>query len=391
MKNKLLSSLFVFAALFSTQGIAQTPAIVTPPVANQSAAPVVANPYFIRGNMNIAFDTVLNQDSKGRPLAGSMDTYKLDVNVSNSIRFHGVITRLPYLNKTFGSQQGFLNYDVKCGIFNPRNLDGKHPQFGAMQADIGQLAGTVSNDKKNVYNFATSDLKLTVESRGSANGFDSKFDGVAFGKPPADDGIFSSLKKQAISITHSVQGHAMTIKVAKYDIMSFENHVVSAGPVSRYPSVAFNGKMVFDYDRASWHFVSMTCVYAINGEQHEDRISGNIRWVEDNDRANNGKGEYVYNIMINEPPANDQDVFTAPAASDENAFFATDDGIPSLVGTMSYQDTITPGSITKDNPDGNVTNSDIKIDLVGNKLTAQQTAYLAKLLLFSVTVPLNSN
>ena len=58
---------------------------------------------------------------------------------------------------------------------------------------------------------------------------------------------------------------------------------------------------------------------------------------------------------------------------------------------MKYVDQIIPGSITKANPDGNVTSSAIAIDLKGNGLSREQVVYIFKLVILSSIVPINSN
>ena len=68
-------------------------------------------------------------------------------------------------------------------------------------------------------------------------------------------------------------------------------------------------------------------------------------------------------------------------STDESAFFATDNLISALVGTMKYKDTMSGESVTS---------SAVSIALTGNKLTKQQAMYLCKLLFMTAVVPLNS-
>ena len=69
------------------------------------------------------------------------------------------------------------------------------------------------------------------------------------------------------------------------------------------------------------------------------------------------------------------------AATDESAFFATNDTVPALVGRMNYQDTMSGDSVTY---------SKVDIDLVGNRLNKQQVMNLYKLLFFTCVVPFNA-
>lgn len=81
-----------------------------------------------------------------------------------------------------------------------------------------------------------------------------------------------------------------------------------------------------------------------------------------------------------EPPPQENAVFNN--ASDESDFFAQDATAQGLSGTMDYKDQIVG--------DDNVLTSQINIDLHGNGIEKRQTMYLAKLILYSLVVPLNS-
>ena len=326
---------------------------------------------FIKGSLNIQFDTRLTQ----KPAVGTADTYKFNVNVSNSVKYSGTIKQLPTIpGSIFGvDQTGSLTFDLKTDVINPRNT--------AQTRNVGKIYGIVPVSQSNVYDFANGTLKVQVFAVGTAKGFDSKFGGLALGKPATpSDSVLSILKKEAINFTKSVGGHTMTIAVTKYDVMQFQQHVLGAGPVQIYGEATVNGTMVYDYDRSSWYFQHVSVQYWDNGRQVQDTISGDIRWVEDDNRKTNGIGEYDFDIRINEPPANETAVFNQ--TSDESAFFTTDTTVQGLTGTMKYKDTITGGD--------NVTASAVDIDLKGTKLTKQQAMYLCKLIMFSTVVPLNA-
>jgi len=366
-----LALLFAFAAAATAQ---TTPITVTPSLAQPAPAAT-----FIKGSLNIHFDTLRTP----KPVVGTTDKYTFTVNVCNSAKFHGEIDRLPNISGTmgFGGQPGSLTYAVDCDVINPRNP--------AQSANVGKLLGVVPNDKANVYHFDTGDapdrLMMDIEGRGNAQGFQSKFGGVALGKPPQGS---PSMKQQMLSIMRVVHGQTMTVKVEKYDKMEFRDHVLAAGPVLSYGAVTVNGAMIYDYGRNAWHFKSVHCVYSVKGAAKDDTLTGDIRWVEDPNRKANGLGHYEFDIRVNEPPPSEEAAFTANNASDEASFFTTDASIPSLVGTMDYKDTL------QDDPKGGdpiTTDSIVQINLQGQGLDRQQVMYLAKLLLFSVTVPLNSD
>lgn len=340
-------------------------------VTAQTPQPQTYPDTFIKGNLNIRFDTRLSE----KPTEGAVDTYTFNVNVSNSARFGGTITQLPTIQGAlYGVKQaGQLSFDLKTDVINPKNP--------TQMRNVGKVFGIVPVSPSNVYDFTNGTLKTQVFAIGTAKGFDSKFSGLALGKPPTpSDSVLSKLKKEAINFTKTVGGQTMTIAVTKYDVMQFQQHVLAGGPVQIYGEVTVNGTMVYDYDRSSWYFQHVSVQYWDNGRQMQDTLSGDIRWVEDDNRKTNGIGEYDFDIRINEPPPNESAVFSQP--SDESAFFATDTSVQGLVGTMKYKDTMTS--------DGNVTASAVDIDLKGNKLTKQQAMYLCKLLLFSTVVPLNA-
>lgn len=356
MKNNIL--LIIFAALLCLPGMAQTKPDT-----------------FIKGEMNVRFDTRIQTDTDGKPKAGATDKYTLSVNISNSALFHGTISQRPNIDGgVFGNTQtGLLSYAVDCDVVNPKNP--------AQTRNVGKLYGTIPVDKNNVYRFADGNLTVNVFGMGSAKGFDSKFSGLALGKPPAPEiGAIAKMKQSAMSITKSVNGKATTIIVNKYDKMEFRQHVLAAGPVQIYPDINVNGSMLYDYGRSAWYFQGVTVTYAVEGRQMQDSLTGNIRWVETPDRKTTGEGEYDFDIRVNEPPPSESAVFDGP--KDESAFFDTDNSASALTGTMKYKDTITG--------DDNVTSSNVQIALIGNKLTKQQTMYLAKLIFFSMVVPLNA-
>ena len=102
-------------------------------------------------------------------------------------------------------------------------------------------------------------------------------------------------------------------------------------------------------------------------------------------RAMRGKGEYQFDVRVNEPaPAETAAFSTGP--TDESAFFETDSSIPGLTGTMKYTDTLRGSG-----KDATTLASSVVIDLKGNNLTKQQTMALCKILIFSAVVPMNAD
>lgn len=332
---------------------------------------------FVTGDLAINFAT-----RQGDKRPGVVDTYQFNINVSNSSKFYGTITQLPYLSGTMGSsygrQMGNLTYDLKCDVVNPKNP--------SQTLNVGTLTGVVPVSDQNVYDFDRGSLTTRVFARGTAKGFDSAAKGQALGKPPTPAKGLLDRIKPAMTFTKQVGNQTQKIVVTKYDIMEFRNHVLPAGPVQIYGEVTVNGKMVYGYDRSSWYCDHLILTYWVtdaNGSQHQqqDTISGDIRWVEDPSRKTNGIGEYDFDLRVNEPPPAENAVFVAP--SDENAFFTSDIAAVGLSGTVKYKDRMTS--------DGDsCTASAIVFDLHGNKLTKAETMALGKLILFSLTVPFNA-
>lgn len=339
-------------------------------------SPLPATPEtFITGTLAIDFAT---RSHRGK--AAVVDTYQFDVNVSNSSAFYGTITQLPYISGTLGSygaQNGNLTYDLKCDVLNPKNP--------SQRVNVGAITGIVPVNAQNVYQFDAGNLVTRVFARGTAKGFDSQAKGYALGKPPSPSpSILDKMRKEAMTFTKQVGNQTQRIVVTKYDIMEFRNHVLSAGPVQIYGEVTVNGQMVYGYDRNSWYFSHLTLTYWVteaNGQSHQvaDSISGDVRWVEDPKRAVNGVGEYQFDIRVNELPPSENAIFVPPA--DESAFFTNDVAAMGLSGTMKYIDKMS---------DGTPLSSSVKIDLHGNKITKATCMALAKVLLFSAVIPLNS-
>lgn len=354
--NRILSVLFAAIGLTAI-GLAQAPA---------PAAPV--QPLFIKGSMNITFATRVNKDG-GNPRPNTVDTYNLNVNVSNSALFRGTIKALPFIKNTLTANQlGAVIFDMDADVINPRNP--------SQTRNVGKLYGKVPVDDQNVYHFDDGTLRLNVFGIGQAKGFESKATGLALAKPPVTKSWIAKAK-EAIKIT---SGKGISITLTKYDKMELRNHTLVAGPVQIYPEVQVSGNLLYDYDRSAWYFQNVLVVYSVEGRRMSDSITGNIRWVESPNRKTDGVGEYQFDIRVNEPLASESAVFAG--ASDESAFFTNDEAVPGLVGTMKYKDTM--GS------EDNVISSTVLVDLQGNKLSKQQIMYLTKLLFFTSVVPFNA-
>jgi len=223
-------------------------------------------------------------------------------------------------------------------------------------------------------------LRISVFGLGSAKSFESKFSGLALGKPPTQsEGFFKKLGNDVLKVTKQVNGKTVAIAVAKYDKMEFQSHILAAGPVQIYPETTVSGTMIYDYGRTAWYFKDIIVTYSLDGKRLQDTLSGNVRWVEQPNRKITGEGEYQFDIRVNEPAPSEASVFAA--TTDESSFFATDNQVPALVGGIKYKDTMSQGVVTA---------SVVTVSLTGNQLSKQQVMYLAKLLFVSGIVPFNS-
>jgi hypothetical protein len=313
---------------------------------------------FIKGTLDIKFGT--------RNKTASADKYTLNINVCDSAVFRGTVDAKPFVPGTFVNDNGSLTYSVDCDVVNPKNP--------SQTRNVGRLFGNVPVDQNNVYRFSDGNLKISVLGVGTARGFDSKFNGLALGKPPANKSMFAKIKQDALNFKKSIKGQTVAVVVSKYDKMEFQNHIVGTGPVQLYPEVTLNGAMIYDYARSVWYLKDITATYNLDGRQLIDRLSGNIRWF-----ADKTGGEYQFDIRLNEPPPSEGAVFAV--AQDESAFFETDNSLSALVGTMKYKDSMSGDSVIA---------SMVQIDLTGNKLNKQQAMYLCKFLMLSSIVPLNA-
>jgi hypothetical protein len=343
----------------------------------QTNTPTAAS--FIKGTLNITFNT--HQNPPGTK--GIQDVYDININVANSALFHGKMTDRPqiidgWINKAV-VQPRSLKYDVSCDIMNPKNT-------AQVKKDVSKLSGFVNIASSGEYNYNGS-LGFSVLDRMA--GSDSKFSGVAAGKPlgvrPAN--WLDTLQRQTINITRNVNGKTMTVALKKYDKMEFRSLVLAAGPIPLYSDATVNGEMLYDYDKNTWFFNNMSVNYSVTSASGEniiksDRITGTIRWVEDENRKANGKGEYQFDVRVNEPLVNESAAFAASTTADESAFFSTDTSVPGLSGTMKYQDTL-KGDTTLA--------SAVAIDLVGNSITKQQLMILNKIIIFISVIPMNSD
>jgi hypothetical protein len=328
----------------------------------------------IAGTMQIDYNTRTQVDTSGdlkpdSPALGAQDQYAFTLTVAKTTQFSGKIMRQPNLySKLIGrrKQDALLTFSVDLSLFNPNDLKQKKT--------VGKWVGTVPIDTATgAYDLAggaakQSALRMSVDATGKAGGFVDNFAGRLIGKAEKKDNLAQYTYKRVIgdkTVEHVVK---------KVDPMRFEGILLAKGPVETYPQTTVNGRLDYDYETGNWFTDGIRFHYALNGAEHDDIVTGTIKWIEDPDRKTNGKGFYEFNLRYNEeknkPAASESAAFAK--MSDEEAFFAVDNSVPGLNGRVTYVDTMLPG---KDVP----SSSKITYALNANKLSKQQVMNFFKL------------
>jgi hypothetical protein len=365
---------FVLLSLGSF-ALAQQPAPAAATTENQ-----ITEDGVITGTMDIDFTTRTNLDTtgdlkKGSPALGAKDSYKLDITVAKLTEFVGTITRQPNLYSKIISkkkQEAQLNYSIDLVLFNPRDLKQKRT--------VGKWVGTLPVDTESgAYDLSggkakDSALRVAIDTVGKATGFQESFDGKLIGKAEKKEGLASYTYKRLVG------DRTVQVVVKKSDPMRFENLTVAKGPSENYPRTIVRGRLDYDYETGNYYTDGIKFNYTLDGKEYEDTITGSIKWVEDKDRATNGKGYYDFNLRFNE--GKNKKAPGEGAAfekmSEEDAFFAVDNSIPSLTGRINYVDTM--GGADGKTP----VSSKVTYALNANKLTKQQIMNFFKLWLVAV-------
>ncbi|MBC7772730.1 MAG: hypothetical protein H7210_09575 [Pyrinomonadaceae bacterium] len=384
--STLCASGIVWASTLAAPVAAQTPTPTAPaaPAAAQPSdgADLVTKDDVIAGTMDIDFITRTKLDSsgdlkKGSAALGAKDQYKFSLRVAETTDFTGVITRQPNLYSSVlarKKQDASLSFKIDLSVLNPRDLKQKKT--------VGNWVGEVPIDTKTgAFQFdgaagSETPPRIFIDAVGSAKSFTDKFSGRLIGKAESKEGLAS------YTYTRLVGTKKVNIVVKKSDPMRFENLTLAKGPSENYPRTIVNGRLDYDYETGNWFTDGVKLRYNLNGKEVEDVITGSIKWVEDKDRASNGKGYYEFNLRFNEDK--NKAATTEAAAfdkmSEEDAFFAVDNSVPCLTGRIAYVDTMVSGG----EGDPTVTASKVSYNLNANKLTKQQIMNFFKLWIVSV-------
>lgn len=331
----------------------------------------------ISGTMDITFNTRTNADAsgdlrEGSPAIGAKDVYKFTLNVAKTTQFSGEITRVPNLYSKLlqkRKQDAALTYSVDMAVLNPRDLKQKKvvgkwvglvpidPATGAFD-----LSGGTAKERP---------LRVQVDTTGKATGFEEKFAGKLVGKAEKKDGL------AGYTFRRIVGNKTVEVVVKQSDPMRFENIRLAKGPAEVYPTTFVSGRLDYDYETGNWLTDGIRFRYTLDGKEVEDVVTGTIKWIEDPDRASNGKGHYEFNLRFNE--ADRKSVSSEASAfetmSDEDAFFAVDNSVSCLTGRIAYTDSMSGETVTA---------SKIEYRLNANKLTKQQIMNFFKLWMLCV-------
>jgi len=336
----------------------------------------------IKGSMQIDFGTRTNLAGDGKsPAPGAADVYKTNLEVMNSVVFQGVIKRQPWLpTKILGrtAQDGFLDYDLKLVLRNPKNP--------SQMVTLGKWVGAMNLDGNGKYFLGQAPegkgaMRIATDAVGKIAGFTANFGGEIQGRVPEQAGLWGladrASKKIDKTYVRMVGGKAIKQVVSGADPMTFLQVDLAQGPLGQYPQTKFNGSIDYDSENSNW-YIDATASYSLAGSAVNDHYTGTIRWSEDPARSTNGKGQYEVNVRLNEKPAGEADAFTANDATTEDAFFSADTGVPGFTGTIAYVDRFEPGS------DEETIASDVAYNVNANQASKIQTMNFAKILMLVV-------
>ncbi len=200
------------------------------------------------------------------------------------------------------------------------------------------------------------------------------FSGKIYGKNQAKKG---EIADKISEYTRIVKGKTVKVTAKKTDPLKFSGLVLGEGPAPIYPRTQVDGNLDYDYDTGNWYTNGIRFRYTFDGKEVEDVVTGSIKWVEDPNRESNGKGQYEFNLRFNEEknkPAADESAAFSDMQGEE-AFFAVDNSVPAMTGSVSFEDT----TVSRGDEEPTVVASKITYNLNANKLTKQQAVNFFKL------------
>lgn len=337
----------------------------------------------IVGKMDINFGTrktTPDDDVQISPEQIAQDRYVVSLIVAQSMAYEGSIVRKPRLmTKFLGREVQKASLEYNINVFALKQDD------SSLKKLIAKWIGNVSIDQNGTYHFGSELLRSTplqfvVKALNSYPGFKSAFSGMIIGK---SDEAGGSISKKLQEYTRYVRGKPITAPAKKTDPLRFVDLSLAAGPLEVYPKTIVNGNLDFDYETGNWSTTGIRFQYTLNGKAYEDIMTGSIKWIEDPKRMQNGKGHYEFNLRFNEHrnrQADDESAFFS-GGLDEEAFFAVDESLPGLSGSMAYKDVL---SAVNSKAEPVITESKITYNLVAHHLSNQQITNFFKLWMLAV-------
>lgn len=325
----------------------------------------------------------ITADFGSRKMMGAtgVDTYTLsNVKVADLMVLGGQIQRTP---------EKSLTYSVKFDLFNPKN-----PAQVAKEAAI--MRGDMLINENGRYEPAGGKLRLDIVKGAQST---SAFRGGLQGRNVTRWWeVSEQLKKAQTTATkvysRAVEGKTIMIEVKNPDPLGFDGLVLASGPFSYLPETAVRGSLDYDYELGNWLTDNngLTLSYQLGDKQVTDKITGSIRYAEEEGKATVGgktvphTGYYEYSLRFNEEAIKADNAFFDgdTSSADVDAFFsAADQSKPGLYGRVYFQDSEDNCKMVKDEEQKlkcvGPTKSVITYDLKATGLTYAQLAAWMKI------------
>jgi len=324
---------------------------------------------------------VIDYNSRSERSASGVDVYDIgEIAVADLFLMKGTVQRTP------GSK---LAYSVRYDVINPANPS-------QIARDVALLRGEMQLANRGRYLPESGQLRLDVVK---GNQTTSKVTGSIQGREVTRWWVVGELVRRAKTeatkvYSRYVDGKVVSIQVKNPDPLRFERLTLPAGPFSFLPETRVSGNLDYDYELGNWltDHNGVTFAYTVGDKSYTDRVTGSIRYVEEDGSTTDAKGKkreytgyYEYNLRWNEQQASGDQFFDeANASAQSDAFFSSSDqSKPGLYGRVYYSDTDDACKRVK-KEDGQMecvgpTRSEVSYDLTAVKLNYQQLASWMKL------------
>ncbi len=281
-------------------------------------------------------EIVADFGSRKQTGATGIDLYTItNLKVADLMALNGTIQRTP---------EKSLSYSVKIDLVNPKN-----PTQIAKEAAI--IRGDVIIDESGRYDPAAGKMRIDVVKGTQST---SPFRGSLKGREvtrwwEVNEQLQKAQKKASKVYSRAVEGKTILIEVSNPDPLGFDGLILAAGPFSYLPETAVRGSLDYDYELGNWLTDNngLTLSYQLGDKQFNDRITGSIRFAEEEGSATvDGKqvaytGYYEYNLRFNEDAVKADNAFFDgdTSSADVDAFFsASDQSKPGFYGRVYFQD-----------------------------------------------------